>query len=60
MAQTSELARFTNEKRSDIARLYPGAKQVWVDSGHAIPLDAPEFVSAAIKEALAALRDAKQ
>lgn len=53
MKETSELARFTNEKRVDIARLYPGAKQVWVESGHAIPLEKPEAVIGAIRSALA-------
>lgn len=38
MSDTSELARDANAKRADIVRLHPGAKQVWVDSGHAIPL----------------------
>lgn len=60
MKQTSDLARFTNEKRSDIVPMYPGAKQVWGDSGHAISLDAPQIVAAAIQEALTAVRDAKQ
>jgi pimeloyl-ACP methyl ester carboxylesterase len=41
-----------NAKRKDIARLYPGCKQVWVDSGHAIPLEQPEAVVTAIREAL--------
>jgi hypothetical protein len=60
MKQVSELARFANEKRSDIARMYPGAKQVWVASGHAIPLEAPEAVILAIREALTAVRGAAQ
>lgn len=41
-----------NAKRKDIARLYPGSKQIWVDSGHGIPLEKPEMVVAAIREAL--------
>jgi pimeloyl-ACP methyl ester carboxylesterase len=41
-----------NEK-SDLVRLYPGAKQVWVDSGHDIPLDKPESVITAIREVMA-------
>ena len=53
MSETSELARDANAKRSDIVYLHPGAKQVWVDSGHAIPLEKPEAVIAAIHEVLA-------
>ena len=49
---TSTVAADANAKRKDIARLYPGCKQVWVDSGHAIPLEKPEAVVAAIREAL--------
>lgn len=60
MKETSDPARFANEKRVDIARMYPGAKQVWVDSGHAIPLEKPEAVVAAIREALTAVRGAKR
>ena len=52
MQETSDLARFTNEKRQDIARLYPGSKQIWVPSGHAIPLEKPEAVVQAIRDAL--------
>ena len=44
------MARDANAKRQDIARLHPGAKQIWVDSGHAIPLERPEAVAAAIGE----------
>jgi len=40
------------EKRIDIARLYPGSKHIWIDSGHGIPLEKPESVIAAIREAL--------
>lgn len=46
------MADDANAKRKDIARLYPGSKQVWVDSGHTIPLEKPEAVVAAIREAL--------
>jgi len=49
---TSTVAADANAKRKDIAHLYPGCKQVWVDSGHAIPLEKPEAVVAAIREAL--------
>ncbi|HAO31786.1 MAG TPA: hypothetical protein DCQ84_02385 [Candidatus Competibacteraceae bacterium] len=52
MDATSELARNANEKRKDIAHLYPGSKQVWVDSEHAIPLEKPETILFAIREVL--------
>jgi pimeloyl-ACP methyl ester carboxylesterase len=45
----SELADDSNEKRKDIARLYPGSTQVWVDSGHVIPLEKPESVLDALR-----------
>jgi pimeloyl-ACP methyl ester carboxylesterase len=50
--EKSPVADDANAKRRDIARLYPGSKQVWVDSGHAIPLEKPEVIVAAIREAL--------
>jgi pimeloyl-ACP methyl ester carboxylesterase len=52
MKAKSALADDTNEKRKDIARLYPDAKQIWVDSGHGIPLENPESVISAIREVL--------
>lgn len=52
LEEKSKAADDANEKRKDIARLYPGAQQVWVDSGHAIPLEKPESVVAAIHQAL--------
>jgi len=52
LKEKSELADDANSKRQDIARLYPGAKQIWVDSGHGIPLEKPESVVAAIREVL--------
>lgn len=52
LEEKSKAADDANEKRKDIARLYPGAQQVWVDSGHAIPLEKPEAVVAAIHQAL--------
>lgn len=52
MVAKSELANDANEKRKDFVRLYPGSKQVWVDSGHDIPLAKPESVIAAIREVL--------
>lgn len=48
----SRVADDANEKRKDIARLYPGSKQIWVDSGHTLPLEKPETVISAIREAL--------
>jgi pimeloyl-ACP methyl ester carboxylesterase len=59
MKETTEAARFANEKRVDIARMYPGSRQIWVDSGHAIPLEQPAAVVAAIQSALAAARAAR-
>jgi pimeloyl-ACP methyl ester carboxylesterase len=53
MKVKSKLADDSNEKRKDIARLYPNAKQIWVDSGHVIPLEKPESVVSVIREALA-------
>jgi pimeloyl-ACP methyl ester carboxylesterase len=50
--EKSKVADDANEKRKDIARLYPGSKQIWVDSGHAIPLEKPESVISAIREVL--------
>lgn len=52
LEEKSKIADDANEKRKDIARLYPSAKQIWVDSGHAIPLEKPEAVISAIREAL--------
>lgn len=54
LQDSSPLADDANAKRKDIVRLYPGAKQVWVDSGHGIPLERPDAVITAILEALAA------
>ena len=44
------------QKRADFAHLYPGSTQVWVDSGHGIPLEKPEAVVSAIRAALQAAR----
>jgi pimeloyl-ACP methyl ester carboxylesterase len=52
IGEKGEFADDVNEKRKDIARLYPGAQQVWVDSGHGIPLEKPEAVISAIKQVL--------
>lgn len=56
MKEKSPLADDANAKRKDIARLYPGSKQIWVDSGHVIPLEKPEAVISAIREAMRASR----
>ena len=52
MEKKSVMADDANEKRKDVAHLYPGSKQVWVDSGHGIPKEKPETVIAAIREVL--------
>lgn len=52
MQEKSALAIDANEKRKDIVRLHPGAQQIWVDSGHVIPLEKPEAIVEAIREAL--------
>ena len=52
MKEKSPLADDANAKRKDIYRLYPGSKQIWVESGHGIPLEKPEAVISAIREAL--------
>jgi hypothetical protein len=52
----TEFARDANAKRRDIVRLNPGAKQIWVEGSHAIPLENPEAISTAILELLALLR----
>lgn len=52
MKNKSELSDDANEKRKELARLYPGCKQVWVDSGHVIPLEKPESVISAIREVM--------
>jgi len=52
MKEKSALADDANEKRKDISHLYPGSKQVWVDSGHGIPEEKPESVIKAIREVL--------
>jgi pimeloyl-ACP methyl ester carboxylesterase len=56
MQASSALADDANRKRADVARLYPGSTQVWVDSGHGIPLDKPEAVVGAVREAVRVVR----
>jgi len=52
MQARSALADDANEKRKALVHLYPGARQVWVDSGHNIPEERPESVIEAVREAL--------
>lgn len=52
MKEKSEYADYANKLRKELAGLYPNSKQVWVDSGHGIPLEKPEAVISAIAEAL--------
>jgi len=54
MEEKSQLADYANKLRKDIARLYPDSKQIWVDSGHVIPLERPESVISAIRDAIKA------
>lgn len=49
---TSEAVRQANQKRADIARLYPGSRQLWVESGHNIQWDKPDVVIDAIRDIL--------
>ncbi len=43
-----DLSDDANAKRADLLRLYPGAKQIWVDSGHMIPIEKPQAVIDAV------------
>lgn len=45
---SSDAGRRLNAMRADLARLYPGARQIWVDSGHAMPTEAPAAILDAI------------
>lgn len=45
-------ARDSNQKRVDLMSRYPNATQVWVDSGHGIPLEKPEAVIDAVRAAM--------
>ena len=60
MQAQSALARDANAKRIDILRLNPGARQIWVNSGHAIPLEKPDAVINAIEDVLSELREQKK
>ncbi len=59
MKERSDSARLANEKRVDIARLYPGSQQIWVNSGHEIPIEKPDAVVNAIRAALYESRQRK-
>lgn len=52
LEETSPLADDANAKRRDLAKLYPGSQQIWVDSGHGIPLEKPDAVITAIRDVL--------
>lgn len=54
MQDSSKPADYANKLRKELAALYPHSKQIWVDSGHVIPLEKPEAVISAIKEAIEA------
>ncbi len=56
LAERSPAADDANAKRRDIARLYPGSRQIWVDSGHAVPLERPDAIVDVVREALASRR----
>lgn len=60
LADPSPAADDANAKRRDIARLYPGARQIWVDSGHAVPLEKPDAIVAVVRQALAGRRAGAQ
>jgi pimeloyl-ACP methyl ester carboxylesterase len=60
LQNTSSAAKYTNELRKDIARMYPGSKQVWVDSSHAIPLERPDAVIDAVREAVKNAKNSNQ
>lgn len=49
----SELMRHVNDKRADLARLYPGSRHTWVECGHFIQRECPEVVIEAIRDVLA-------
>lgn len=60
MESSSTLADDANRKRADVSVLYPGSKQVWVDSGHGIPLEKPDAVVKVIREALQRARESRK
>lgn len=56
LRESSPLADDTNAKRKNLVSLYPGAQQIWVDSGHGIPLEQPDAVVKAVRDVLAHTR----
>ena len=52
MSDKSKLSDYANMLRKDLAALYPNSKQIWADSGHAIPFEKPEVVIDAIGDAV--------
>jgi pimeloyl-ACP methyl ester carboxylesterase len=50
MQDQGKLSDYANALRKDIKNLYPHSKQIWVDSGHNIPLEKPEIVIDSIKK----------
>ncbi len=50
LAEKSPMADHANKLRREMTNLYPHSKQIWVDSGHGIPLEKPEAVITAIME----------
>lgn len=56
MAERSETADYINEKRRDVVNLYPGAKQLWINSGHNIQREQPEAVVRAIHDIITAIQ----
>lgn len=47
---STELARHSNALRERFPELWPGAEVRWVDSGHGIPLEAPDAVICAVED----------
>lgn len=45
---------YANKLRADMVKLYPNARQVWVNSGHVIPLEAPEAIVSAVMRVMPA------
>ncbi|HOE42321.1 MAG TPA: alpha/beta fold hydrolase [Rhodoferax sp.] len=50
--RSNPMSEHGKQLRSSLVNLYPGGRQVWVDSGHAMPLEAPEAVVSAIRRVL--------
>lgn len=52
LEERSALADHANKLRKDVKNLFQDPKQIWVDSGHMIQLEKPDFVIDVIGEAL--------